>query len=68
MMNEKKPTWICAVCDKNISFEELYLDAYMEEVRSVVIHAFMSSPRIASLCEDSRSFFHTRRRIDGGPF
>ncbi|XP_028967126.1 E3 SUMO-protein ligase PIAS2 [Galendromus occidentalis] len=32
MMNEKKPTWICAVCDKNILFEDLYLDAYMEEV------------------------------------
>lgn len=34
MMNEKKPTWICAVCDKNISYDDLYIDAYMEEVTS----------------------------------
>lgn len=31
MMNEKKPTWICAVCDKSISYDDLYIDAYMEE-------------------------------------
>ena len=32
MMNEKKPTWICPVCDSPAKYEDLMVDGYFEEV------------------------------------
>merc|ERR1712227_828106 len=32
MMNEKKPTWICPVCDGPARYEDLMVDGYFEEV------------------------------------
>jgi hypothetical protein len=32
MMNEKKPTWLCPVCDKYILFDTLVVDGLMQEV------------------------------------
>ncbi|KAL8618667.1 hypothetical protein ACOMHN_048843 [Nucella lapillus] len=32
MMNEKKPTWICPVCDKPAPFEKLIIDGYFMEI------------------------------------
>ena len=32
MMNEKKPTWICPVCDSPARYEDLMVDGYFEEV------------------------------------
>ncbi|CAH1796045.1 unnamed protein product, partial [Owenia fusiformis] len=31
-MNEKKPTWICPVCDKPAHYENLFLDGYFAEI------------------------------------
>ena len=28
-MNEKKPTWICPVCDKPAEFEKLFIDGFV---------------------------------------
>ncbi|XP_074649733.1 E3 SUMO-protein ligase PIAS2-like [Tubulanus polymorphus] len=32
MMNEKKPTWICPVCDKTASFWNLFIDGLYTEI------------------------------------
>ena len=32
MMNEKKPTWICPVCDSPARYDDLMIDGYFEEV------------------------------------
>jgi len=32
MMNEKKPTWICPVCNTGIKFDDLMIDGYFKEV------------------------------------
>lgn len=32
LMNEKKPTWNCPVCDKQAIFENLVIDGYFEQV------------------------------------
>jgi len=32
MMNEKKPTWICPVCDSPAKYEDLMVDGYFQEV------------------------------------
>jgi hypothetical protein len=32
MMNEKKPTWICPVCDKPAPFDKLIIDGYITNV------------------------------------
>ena len=31
-MNEKKPTWICPVCDKKAAYESLILDGLFIEI------------------------------------
>ena len=43
MMNEKKPTWICPVCDKEAVFDKLLLDGYVlthQRYRSIAPHQF----------------------------
>lgn len=30
-MNEKKPTWVCPVCDKKAPYEHLIIDGYAEQ-------------------------------------
>ena len=32
MMNEKKPTWTCPVCDSPARYDDLMIDGYFEEV------------------------------------
>ncbi|KAK7506322.1 hypothetical protein BaRGS_00002434 [Batillaria attramentaria] len=32
LMNEKKPTWICPVCDKQAPFDKLIIDGYFVEI------------------------------------
>ena len=32
MMNEKKPTWTCPVCDSAAKYDDLMIDGYFEEV------------------------------------
>ncbi|XP_041372944.1 E3 SUMO-protein ligase PIAS2-like isoform X4 [Gigantopelta aegis] len=32
MMNEKKPTWICPVCDKAAPFDKLMIDGYFVDI------------------------------------
>ena len=32
MMNEKKPTWMCPVCDSAAKYDDLMIDGYFEEV------------------------------------
>ncbi|CAI9720742.1 SUMO-protein ligase PIAS3,E3 SUMO- ligase PIAS2,E3 SUMO- ligase PIAS4,E3 SUMO- ligase PIAS1,E3 SUMO- [Octopus vulgaris] len=32
MMNEKKPTWICPVCDKSAAFDKLIIDGLFVEI------------------------------------
>ncbi|XP_046354822.1 E3 SUMO-protein ligase PIAS2-like isoform X1 [Haliotis rufescens] len=32
MMNEKKPTWVCPVCDKPAPFDKLLIDGYFVEI------------------------------------
>ncbi|XP_076465072.1 E3 SUMO-protein ligase PIAS2-like isoform X2 [Babylonia areolata] len=32
LMNEKKPTWICPVCDKPAPFDKLIIDGYFMEI------------------------------------
>lgn len=32
MMNEKKPTWICPVCDSPAKYDDIMVDGYFEEV------------------------------------
>lgn len=32
MMNEKKPTWICPVCDSPAKYDDLMVDGYFQEV------------------------------------
>ena len=31
LMNEKKPTWICPVCDKPAPFDKLIIDGYAKQ-------------------------------------
>merc|ERR1719290_922694 len=31
-MNEKKPTWICPVCDSAAKYDDIMVDGYFEEV------------------------------------
>ncbi|KAK6633301.1 hypothetical protein RUM44_003902 [Polyplax serrata] len=33
-MNEKKPTWICPVCDNPAEYDKLFLDGYFESILS----------------------------------
>ena len=32
MMNERKPTWVCPVCDQDGHFDLLAIDGYFEQV------------------------------------
>jgi len=32
MMNEKKPTWTCPVCDSPAKYDDLMVDGYFQEV------------------------------------
>ena len=32
MMNEKKPTWMCPVCDSAAKYDDLMIDGYFQEV------------------------------------
>nr|CAD7260344.1 unnamed protein product [Timema shepardi] len=32
MMNERKPTWVCPVCDKPAPFDSLMIDGYFQDV------------------------------------
>ena len=31
-MNERKPTWVCPVCDQDAHFDLLNLDGYFQQV------------------------------------
>ncbi|XP_050399994.2 E3 SUMO-protein ligase PIAS2 [Patella vulgata] len=42
MMNEKKSTWICPVCDKAASFDKLIIDGYFLEI-------FRASPECSEI-------------------
>jgi hypothetical protein len=41
-MNERKPTWICPVCDKPALYENLVVDGYFQEV--------LTSPHLGTDC------------------
>ena len=32
MMNEKKPKWICPVCNKSALYDDLFIDGYFSDV------------------------------------
>ncbi|RNA43087.1 E3 SUMO- ligase PIAS2-like isoform X3 [Brachionus plicatilis] len=32
MMNEKKPTWLCPVCDQHTPFDSLFIDALFQDI------------------------------------
>lgn len=32
-MNEKKPTWICPVCDKKAAYESLIIDGLVNAIQ-----------------------------------
>ena len=33
-MNERKPTWLCPVCDKSILYDNLAIDGYFSDILS----------------------------------
>nr|XP_042706628.1 E3 SUMO-protein ligase PIAS2 isoform X2 [Chrysemys picta bellii] len=39
-MNEKKPTWICPVCDKKAAYESLILDGFLDAIHTPLQLAF----------------------------
>ncbi|XP_059059566.1 E3 SUMO-protein ligase PIAS2 isoform X2 [Achroia grisella] len=43
-MNERKPTWLCPVCDRPAPYDSLVVDGYFQEV--------LTSPRLASDCNE----------------
>ncbi|XP_041984954.1 E3 SUMO-protein ligase PIAS3 isoform X2 [Aricia agestis] len=43
-MNERKPTWVCPVCDRPAPYDSLVVDGYFQEV--------LTSPRLASECNE----------------
>ncbi|KAJ2948336.1 hypothetical protein O0L34_g7575 [Tuta absoluta] len=43
-MNERKPTWLCPVCDRPASYDSLVVDGYFQEV--------LTSPRLSSDCNE----------------
>ena len=38
-MNEKKPTWVCPVCDKKAPYEHLIIDGYVTLKFFLVLHS-----------------------------
>lgn len=38
-MNEKKPTWVCPVCDKKAPYEHLIIDGYVNLKFFLVLHS-----------------------------
>ena len=40
-MNEKKPTWVCPVCDKKAPYEHLIIDGYV--IESFSLHLRMAT-------------------------
>ena len=43
MMNEKKPTWTCPVCDGPAKYDDLILDGYFQvEISSALISWYWS--------------------------
>ncbi|GBP70100.1 E3 SUMO-protein ligase PIAS4 [Eumeta japonica] len=43
-MNERKPTWLCPVCDRPAPYDSLVVDGYFQEV--------LTSPRLSSDCNE----------------
>nr|XP_037873741.1 E3 SUMO-protein ligase PIAS3 isoform X4 [Bombyx mori] len=43
-MNERKPTWLCPVCDRAAPYDSLVVDGYFQEV--------LTSPRLAADCNE----------------
>ncbi|XP_050550947.1 E3 SUMO-protein ligase PIAS3 isoform X11 [Spodoptera frugiperda] len=43
-MNERKPTWLCPVCDRPAPYDSLVVDGYFQEV--------LTSPRLSSECNE----------------
>ncbi|CAH0764217.1 unnamed protein product [Diatraea saccharalis] len=43
-MNERKPTWLCPVCDRPAPYDSLVVDGYFQEV--------LTSPRLVSECNE----------------
>ncbi|XP_063367096.1 E3 SUMO-protein ligase PIAS2 [Cydia amplana] len=43
-MNERKPTWLCPVCDRPALYDSLVVDGYFQEV--------LTSPRLAGDCSE----------------
>ncbi|XP_034835384.1 E3 SUMO-protein ligase PIAS3 isoform X2 [Maniola hyperantus] len=43
-MNERKPTWLCPVCDRPAPYDSLVVDGYFQEV--------LTSQRLASECNE----------------
>ncbi|XP_060805520.1 E3 SUMO-protein ligase PIAS3 isoform X2 [Amyelois transitella] len=43
-MNERKPTWLCPVCDRPAPYDSLVVDGYFQEV--------LTSPRLAAECSE----------------
>ncbi|XP_028171421.1 E3 SUMO-protein ligase PIAS2 isoform X12 [Ostrinia furnacalis] len=43
-MNERKPTWLCPVCDRPAPYDSLVVDGYFQEV--------LTSSRLASECNE----------------
>ncbi|KAM3956696.1 LOW QUALITY PROTEIN: E3 SUMO-protein ligase Su(var)2-10 [Aphomia sociella] len=43
-MNERKPTWLCPVCDRPAPYDSLVVDGYFQEV--------LTSPRLAGDCNE----------------
>ena len=37
-MNEKKPTWVCPVCDKKAPYEHLIIDGYVNLKLFLILH------------------------------
>lgn len=36
-MNEKKPTWICPVCDKKAAYESLIIDGLVKLIQDLFL-------------------------------
>ncbi|XP_021183057.1 E3 SUMO-protein ligase PIAS3 isoform X2 [Helicoverpa armigera] len=43
-MNERKPTWLCPVCDRPAPYDSLVVDGYFQEV--------LTSPRLSGDCNE----------------
>ncbi len=48
MMNERKPKWLCPVCNKHAFFDNLLLDGFFKEVRASVRHVRVPSCPVMS--------------------